>query len=191
MRYLVEGSLEQSLLKARVALCEWSKQSNKALTLISTFEDHMYVAEEDGNILRLSFDGSKVTLSESVATVQSVRRPIVEMIAREIESINSQLSLLSQAKDSTNFSNSLNQSENIATLLNRYVILEEKTKDEKGKSLSKQDKAFYKKAMDFLDDLGIYIKRLLKESSSVPVSRRLTENTAQALCKLENILGEI
>lgn len=185
MRVLFEGSMEQKMIGARLALVEFSKRNRGVFNLLSTFDDHMYVTNDEGRVLRLTHDGKSVLKEEDVTSVQSLRSPVVAMISEDVKRINRELDVEPSAQDNPNLVRTIFQQENLAKLLTKCVILEQKA-EEKGRS--KRDITFFKRAMDFLDDLQAYLKRLIKESKEVPISFALVEDLALSLAKIDTIL---
>lgn len=186
VKVLFEGSLEQRMLRARSSLLEYSKGKLVGFTLLSTHDDHMYVATEEGKVLRLSYSGASIIKEEDVTTVQSLRNPVVAMISEDVKRISKELNVEPSAQDDIDLTHTIYQRENLAKLLTKCVILEQKA-EEKGRS--KKDITFFKRAMDFLDDLSAYIKRLMKESKEVPISFALVEDLALSLAKIDTILS--
>lgn len=187
MKVLFEGSLEQRMLRARAALLEYSKGKSTGFTLLATHDDCMYVATEEDRVLKLAYTEAMVLKEEDVSTVQSLRNPVVAMISEEVKRISKELNVGSLMQDDVGLVRTIFQRENLTKLLTKCVLLEQKAE---GKSRSKKDITFFKRAMDFLDDLSAYIKRLMKESKDGPISFLVVEDLALSLAKIDTILSE-
>lgn len=194
MKGLLKGSLEETMLQARKALVEHSKTCDESLILVSTFKDYMVVMNESEELFKLGFKDEKVISEEKMPSVQSIAHnqkfSLLGMISEDVKRIKNELSEVQESKKEIQLDKQVNQYDNLKHISDQFSLLEAKAKD-KEKRWNRYDKSFFKKLLGFIDDMGVYLKRLLKESNEISINDTLLEDMNCIASKMVNVLDSI